>query len=182
MIAAKTLVKVTLVLSAIATLAPIVVRTPNHFSQAEDKKRAADDVPAVALARGQLYLNSNAGKKSSSQRSTSSGDSECVDPTCYHYLTAAERARWQRCTHKTARSGADGPLRGGRCRFMNGTGRAGPVALASFPGSGNTWIRCLLEKATGICTGELLAKLRSINEKKCRLLFVFLVRLSLYFR
>lgn len=37
---------------------------------------------------------------------------------------------------------------------MNGTFRA-PVALASFPGSGNTWVRGLLEKATGICTGSI---------------------------
>ncbi len=39
------------------------------------------------------------------------------------------------------------------CHFMNGTSR-GSVALLSFPGSGNTWLRGLLEKATGICTGE----------------------------
>ena len=29
------------------------------------------------------------------------------------------------------------------------------MALASFPGSGNTCVRGLLEKATGICTGEI---------------------------
>ena len=39
------------------------------------------------------------------------------------------------------------------CHFMNGTLR-GSVALFSYPGSGNTWLRQLLEKATGICTGE----------------------------
>ena len=37
---------------------------------------------------------------------------------------------------------------------MNGTGRAA-VALVSFPGSGNTWVRGLLEQASGICTGKL---------------------------
>ena len=30
-----------------------------------------------------------------------------------------------------------------------------PVALTSFPGSGNTWVRGLLEKATGVCTGTV---------------------------
>ena len=40
----------------------------------------------------------------------------------------------------------------GPCHFMDGSNRA-PVALASFPGSGNTWVRGLLEKATGVCTG-----------------------------
>jgi hypothetical protein len=27
------------------------------------------------------------------------------------------------------------------------------VGLVSFPGSGNTWVRGLLQKVTGICTG-----------------------------
>ena len=36
---------------------------------------------------------------------------------------------------------------------MNGTERAA-VALVSFPGSGNTWVRGLLQQATGVCTGE----------------------------
>lgn len=35
---------------------------------------------------------------------------------------------------------------------MEAKGRS-PVALASAEGSGNTWIRGLLEKASGICTG-----------------------------
>ena len=41
-----------------------------------------------------------------------------------------------------------------QCHYMNGSHRAA-VALASLPGSGNTWLRGLLEQATGICTGEL---------------------------
>ncbi len=40
------------------------------------------------------------------------------------------------------------------CSFMNGTGR-NVVALVSETGSGNTWVRGLLEKATGICTGAI---------------------------
>ena len=39
-----------------------------------------------------------------------------------------------------------------RCHFQNGTLRP-RVVLKSFPGSGNTWTRQLLEKTTGICTG-----------------------------
>ena len=42
----------------------------------------------------------------------------------------------------------------GECHFMNGTERAA-VALVSFPGTGSTWVRGLLEQATGICTGKL---------------------------
>ena len=44
------------------------------------------------------------------------------------------------------------PLPEPTCHFMNGRKR-NPVALASFPGSGNTWLRGLLQKATGVCTG-----------------------------
>lgn len=40
----------------------------------------------------------------------------------------------------------------GSCRFMDGKRRAA-VGLVSFMGSGNTWVRGLLEIATGYCTG-----------------------------
>ena len=39
-----------------------------------------------------------------------------------------------------------------RCRFQNGSLKP-VVVLLSFPGSGNTWTRQLLEMSTGICTG-----------------------------
>lgn len=42
-------------------------------------------------------------------------------------------------------------LTSGRCHFMNGTGVTG---LVSFPGSGNTWVRELLQTVTGVCTGS----------------------------
>lgn len=40
------------------------------------------------------------------------------------------------------------------CRFIHGTGRS-PVGLASYHGSGNTWLRGLLQRVTGICTGAV---------------------------
>ena len=33
--------------------------------------------------------------------------------------------------------------------------RDGIIALASYPGSGNTWVRYLLQQATGIMTGSI---------------------------
>ena len=45
------------------------------------------------------------------------------------------------------------------------------MALASFPGSGNTWVRGLLETATGICTGIQLPHIVFF--------FLFLISLSL---
>ena len=40
------------------------------------------------------------------------------------------------------------------CELMNGAGRK-RFGLVSLPGSGNTWVRGLLEKATGVCTGSM---------------------------
>ena len=68
------------------------------------------------------------------------------DPTCRKYLLPVDYFWLKNTTEKFRNK----PY--GRCRFMNGSRRA-PVALASFPGSGNTWVRGLLEQATGICTG-----------------------------
>ncbi|KAL0266270.1 UNVERIFIED_CONTAM: hypothetical protein PYX00_008862 [Menopon gallinae] len=39
-------------------------------------------------------------------------------------------------------------------RFLNGLNRP-TIALVSFPGSGNTWLRYLLQQATGINTGSV---------------------------
>ena len=78
----------------------------------------------------------------------------CQLPHCTEYLTPLDQACVDYCVKKRARRTRSG--RGmdmhGECRFMDGRGRAA-VGLVSLPGSGNTWIRGLLEKATGICTG-----------------------------
>ena len=52
-----------------------------------------------------------------------------------------------------------------------------PIALASFPGSGNTWLRHMIEGATGIFTGSRYKDLQiqmfgktnqvMINDKLC---------------
>ena len=68
------------------------------------------------------------------------------DPICRQYLLPADYSLLRNTTEQFQN------LPYGKCRFMNGSQRA-PVALASFPGSGNTWVRGLLEQATGICTG-----------------------------
>ncbi len=78
----------------------------------------------------------------------------CADPQCIDHLSVKERSFYNNCKEKTiAKETKFGPiLNTSQCRFQNGTNRF-PVALASFPGSGNTWLRGLLEKVTGICTG-----------------------------
>lgn len=78
----------------------------------------------------------------------------CKLPHCMDYFSYLDKLCHDYC-QKKQRTHLPSHSRGmyGDCRFMNGNRRAA-VALASLPGSGNTWIRGLLEKATGICTGE----------------------------
>ena len=82
------------------------------------------------------------------------GDHICEDVLCSEFLTEKEV---DRCAHgfiKNQQARKKRKTLVPTCHFINGTSRASNVALISFPGSGNTWTRGLLEKATGICTGD----------------------------
>lgn len=75
---------------------------------------------------------------------------KCKEPLCAEYLSKEDRSRFNSCLQKVKSN--KGHPKDGQCHFMPQDHR-GPVALASYPGSGNTWLRGLLETATGICTG-----------------------------
>ena len=90
--------------------------------------------------------------KSPEQRITR--EYQCTSEVCIELLSAFDRAQYDNCTDAVAHSTSSAVAKHGTCRFMNGTNRT-PVALVSLEGSGNTWVRGLLEKATGICTGWL---------------------------
>lgn len=75
---------------------------------------------------------------------------KCNDPLCTEYLTKEDKNRFDSCLQKL--KSYKGQPHDGQCHFMSPTHRSS-VALASYPGSGNTWLRGLLETATGICTG-----------------------------
>lgn len=74
----------------------------------------------------------------------------CDDSLCTQYLNEEELEKFRHCSEHLEKWAANN----GTCQFLNGTSH-GKVALASFPGSGNTWVRGLLEKATGLCTGKI---------------------------
>ncbi len=76
---------------------------------------------------------------------------KCQDQLCSKFLTNSDMRHWKYCWRKTRLQ--EEPERS-KCHFINSTGRH-PVALASFPGSGNTWVRGLLQQITGICTGGI---------------------------
>lgn len=85
----------------------------------------------------------------------------CSKSHCQEYLNKQELLAMRSCLQQTALRTVNGQLnliksmiRENNCNFMDGAHRR-PVALASTEGSGNTWVRGLLEKATGICTGFL---------------------------
>ena len=79
----------------------------------------------------------------------------CTDPHCTSYLLDEDYWSFTICQHwtemKTNISHSD---INATCKFMKGLSRL-PVGLVSVPGSGNTWVRELLETVTGICTGSI---------------------------
>lgn len=83
---------------------------------------------------------------------------DCQEEHCSEFLTKKEKVAIRSCAREVYRhmdpSDIRKKLNANNCRFINGRNRL-PVALVSAEGSGNTWIRGLLEKATGICTGFL---------------------------
>ena len=95
--------------------------------------------PGPVHPRVWLLLN----KKADSQQF---GTNQCNDRICTEFLSDEDEQSIVSCDSKSHRKIAP------KCHFMNGTNRT-PVALVSLPGSGNTWVRGLLEKATGVCTG-----------------------------
>ena len=78
---------------------------------------------------------------------------KCKLSNCVDYLTLSERQTLKRCERLAVQHTVGGQLSTPTCRFMQAEGPRSPVALNSQEGSGNTWLRGLLEKATGICTG-----------------------------
>ena len=80
---------------------------------------------------------------------------DCRDSTCSEFVTKPDKPHYDYCMKKTWRVRAKyREPRDSVCRFIDGTGRH-PIALASFPGSGNTWVRGLIQEVTGLCTGAI---------------------------
>ena len=73
---------------------------------------------------------------------------------CLGSLSREGLGNYSKCLNKTWPEDIDRKyINEGCCHFLRGEGRE-TVLLASYPGSGNTWVRGLLQKITGICTGK----------------------------
>ena len=71
----------------------------------------------------------------------------CKDKICSNFVSVSS---WS-CAAQVVKGAPHHSVRP-TCRFRNGSSEPF-VLLRSFPGSGNTWTRQLLERATEICTG-----------------------------
>lgn len=89
------------------------------------------------------------GPGSESSLSSNSGDSEsrkCKNANFLADIYASSLVSWN-CTRRV-----DGEKLN---RFCSSNRRNAPPLLWSFPGSGNTWVRALIEHATGVSTGSV---------------------------
>jgi hypothetical protein len=89
------------------------------------------------------------------------GSEGCTRKACLDFLSGVEEVQYDECYNKSVSPKyvkRFGWINEGTCRFQDGASRL-PVGLGSFQGSGNTWLRGLLEKVTGICTGNKHAEL-----------------------
>ena len=107
---------------------------------------------SVCPTTAEATLKSNVGEKLEEQHRNN-----CTDTLCTEYLTnktgLIEFNQCKENLHRFNVAFADNETcASGSCRFMDRTNR-GPVGLVSPRGSGNTWVRQLLQQATGICTG-----------------------------
>ena len=74
----------------------------------------------------------------------------CNDQLCSNFLTENDLQHFKRCFTKAKLLTE---MEDYNCHFINSI--RGPCALASLPGSGNSWVRGLLQNITGICTGGI---------------------------
>ena len=86
------------------------------------------------------------------------GSYQCRNALCSEFLGQDDWQRVGKCVNSLRKKYPEKTVRVGAtlkptCHFVNGTSK-GSVVLISFPGSGNSWLRALLERTTGMCTGK----------------------------
>jgi hypothetical protein len=83
-------------------------------------------------------------------------NSNCTDKICSEFLNGSDMLRFKQCVNVTWKLSVEeyNEPNNSVCVFVNESDRY-PLSLASYPGSGNTWVRGLLQKVTGLCTGAI---------------------------
>lgn len=80
---------------------------------------------------------------------------KCSDPPCMERLSKSDVRQHYKCIERTQELAGNAVLKDNGCFFLSSNSRL-PVALISFPGSGNTWVRQILEAVSGVCTGSTM--------------------------
>ncbi len=110
--------------------------TPFHIFFAEKSRHSMDLNHSYSIIRSSHHKSS------------------CNDKLCTNLLSTSSYKFYEECKKLMTQMKNQTDISYYKCAFRDGRGRD-PVALVSCPGSGNTWVRGLLEKATGICTGAI---------------------------
>ena len=99
-------------------------------------------------------------QKGGGMLNTPTNNTRCKKQMCTDFLTSYDLSHYRYCMKK-AKIRYDKEPSDSKCNFINGTMRDA-VALVSHQGSGHLWVRELLQKSTGVCTGgaECDVKLR----------------------
>ena len=136
-----------------------VISVTHHQTQSVGRRTAASKSVESPRRSNATTAKVNASLSSATERvipkrpppfPRSADTARCSLENCQDFLSHHERLILKQCTAKTMKKFRR--IQSSSCRFLSNSSRQ-PVALASAEGSGNTWLRSLLEKATGVCTG-----------------------------
>lgn len=99
---------------------------------------------------------------SQKQHTPGHSDAPCHHRVCVDAVTPSGRGTLLACLRKAGKdvtldqASSSSSNSSCACSLREGTGARNKLtALVSLPGSGNTWVRGLLERATGVCTGSM---------------------------
>ena len=115
-----------------------------HIATVQDNAKRKDCAPEQTHGTTNATANTSHGQKRTSI--------QCTQPPCLQYLLEGEKKAFTLCQRETPTFKSTMKAPKCKCKFRERTGKK-TVALHSLPGSGNTWLRGLLERATGLCTG-----------------------------
>lgn len=139
------------------TLLSVVLYLTRTRSDVQPSKRYVDlDVQPPSLYTTTSLLHGFTVKDSTGSEELNQSIVSCPrGPPCTDFLTSEFDMRmYHQCYNKVKRMlGTNVTVQDNGCRFIPNQTR-GAVALASFPGSGNTWLRTIIEHTTGVCTGS----------------------------
>ena len=136
-------------------------------SRRTDIKSSRSTVPCTtALSLGCVtndpFSDSTVHVNTSPLQFTNSQTVFCPDRLCFNF--AVTDKKHNTCWNAGKKSIPSLEYKHFHCHFLNGSGRP-PVSLISFPGSGNTWVRGLLEQVTGVSIGSVYCDMGLLEKR-----------------